>query len=81
MRSLGVVVIDVFGQDRSQVPLPDDEYAVGEFGSDGAHEPFGVAVRLRTPRRNSHDLDSRVGEDGVERCGELAGAVSHQIAE
>ena len=75
---LGVVVLDVLGHDRCQVTPAEDEHAVGEFGSDGADEPFRVAVRLRAPRRNLHDFDSGVGEDGVERGGELAGAVTHQ---
>ena len=59
----------------------DDQYAVGEFGSDGSQEPFRVAVRLRATGWNLHDFDSRVGQDGVERSGELAGAGTHQIAE
>jgi hypothetical protein len=36
---------------------------------------------LRAPRWDFHDLDSRVGQDGIEHIGELAGAVTHQMAE
>jgi hypothetical protein len=76
----GVVVLDVFGHHRGQVTSADDEHAVGEFGSDGADEPFRVAVRLRAPRWDFHDSDASVGQNGVERGGELACAVPHQIA-
>ncbi|MEU4742389.1 hypothetical protein AB0G02_18245 [Actinosynnema sp. NPDC023658] len=52
--------------------LVDDEQSVGGFASDGADEPFGVGVGLRTSRWDFHDFDTSVGEDGVERGGELA---------
>ena len=53
---LGVVVLDVLADHCVQMPATEDEHAVGEFGSDGAHEPFRVAVRLRAPRWNSQTL-------------------------
>jgi hypothetical protein len=81
VRPLGVVVLDVLGQDRRQMTSAEDQHAIRYFGSDGAHEPLGVAICLRAPRWNSHNLDSGVGQDGVERGGELAGAVTNQIAE
>ena len=81
MGPLGVVVLDVLGDHRVQMPATEDHHPVGELGSDGADEPLRVAVRLRTPRWNLHDCDSCVGEDGVERGGELTGSVTHQIGE
>lgn len=42
-----VVVPDVFREHQTQVPLTKDQYAVGEFGSDRADEPFGETVRPR----------------------------------
>jgi hypothetical protein len=30
---------------EQQVSLTEDQHAVGEFGSQGAHEPFGETVR------------------------------------
>jgi hypothetical protein len=54
---------------------------VGEFGSGGQHEAFGEAVRARTPRWNPHGVDSGVGQDGIERRGELAGAVADEELE
>ena len=46
-----VVVVDVLGQGGQQVTSPEDEHAVGEFGSDGADESLGVGGGLRAPRR------------------------------
>ncbi|MFC0541908.1 hypothetical protein [Kutzneria chonburiensis] len=37
MRPSAVVVLDVFGKHGVQMPLAQDQHAVGEFGSDGAH--------------------------------------------
>jgi hypothetical protein len=36
-----VVVANVFGEHDAQVPLAEDQHAVGEFGSHGADESFG----------------------------------------
>src|SRR3979490_2656859 len=58
-----------------QVPLAEDQDAIGEFGSDGQNESFGEGVRSRTPRRDLDGVDPCAGQDGVERCGELAGPV------
>jgi hypothetical protein len=63
------------------VPPTADQHAVGEFGSDGAHEPFGEAVRSRTPSRNPDHGDAHIGQDSVERGGELAGPVSDEEPE
>lgn len=61
VRPLGVVVLDVLGQDRCQMMSAEDQHAVSQLGSDGAYEPLRVPVRLRAAMRNSDDLDSRVG--------------------
>jgi hypothetical protein len=59
----------------------DDEQPVGDLASDGADEPLGIAGGSRTPWRDLHDLDTGVGEDGVERSGDLAGPVADQEPE
>ena len=78
---LTVVVSNVFREHRMQVPLTEDQHAVGEFGSDGADEPLGETVRLRAARRNPDYLDAHIGEDGVEGCGELASPVANEDLE
>jgi len=63
------------------VALGEDQHAVGELGSDGADDPFGVAVGLRTSGRDLDDPDAGIDEDGVESCSELACAVADQEPE
>jgi hypothetical protein len=64
-----------------QVPLVEDQHAVGEFGSDSAHESFGETVRPRAMRRNPDHVDANIGQDSVERRGELTGPVSDEDLE
>ena len=52
-RSSTVVVANVFREHDTQVSLAEDQHAVGEFGSQGADEPFGETVG---PRRQLHLL-------------------------
>jgi hypothetical protein len=76
-----VVVLKVFREYHPQVPLADDQHAVGEFGSEGADEPFGETVRPGAPRRNPDHADADIGEDGIERCCELTGSISDEEPE
>jgi hypothetical protein len=57
-------VANVLTEHCTQVPLADDQYAVGEFGSQGADEPFGETVRLRASRSNP-DGDVALCEAGA----------------
>ena len=70
MRALHVVVRGVLGQHAAEVPLAEDQHAVGDLGPDGQHEAFGEAVRPRTPGRDLDHLDARVRQR-VERGREL----------
>ena len=81
MWPLAVVVGGVPGQDKPQVVFAEDQEAVGGFGSGGADEAFGEAVRSRTSRRDLHGVDADVSQDGVERGGELAGSVADEEPE
>jgi hypothetical protein len=81
VRSAVVVVGYVAVQHCSQVVFVDDEQPVGDLAPDGADEPLGITVGSRTPWRDLHDLDTGVGEDGVERSGDLAGPVADQEPE
>jgi hypothetical protein len=73
-----VVVPNVVREHHTQVPLTEDQHAVGEFGSDSAGEPFGETVRPRAMRRNPDHVDAHIGQDSVERRGELTGPVSDE---
>jgi hypothetical protein len=47
VRPSTVVVANIFREHYTQMPLFEDQHAVGEFGSDRTHEPFGETVRPR----------------------------------
>jgi hypothetical protein len=55
-----VVVSGVPGDDVPQVSFAEDQDAVGEFGSGGADEAFGEAVRSRTKVAGSSRCRSRL---------------------
>jgi hypothetical protein len=73
-----VVVRRVLGEHFAEVSFPEDQHPVGEFGADGQDEAFGEAVRPRAAGRDLHDVDARIGQHGVERCGELSGPVADE---
>ena len=79
--SLTVVMLNILREHQPQVPLTEDQHTIGEFGSEGAHEPFGEAVLPRAPRRNLDHLDAYLDENSVERGGELAGPVADEKPE
>ena len=45
MGSPPVVMALILGQDRPQMPFPEEEHPVGDLGTGGEHEPFCVSVR------------------------------------
>jgi hypothetical protein len=61
-----VVMANIFRGHDTQVPLAEDQHAVGEFDSEGADEPFSEAVRPRAPKGNRDHVDAHIGQDGVE---------------
>jgi hypothetical protein len=47
VRPSTVVVPNIFREHYTQVPLIEDQQAVGEFGPDRTHEPFDKTGRPR----------------------------------
>ena len=78
---LGVVVLDVFLEQPSELGFVPDDGPVQEFVAQRAHPSFGVRVCLRRARWNSDGCDAGPGEDVVVRVGELSGPVSDQESE
>src|SRR3977135_811653 len=76
-----VVVLAILGENGPQVSLAEDQNAVGELGSGGQDESVGESVRSRAPRGHVDRVDACAGENGVERRGELAGAVANEEPE
>jgi hypothetical protein len=64
-----------------QVPLAEDQHPVGDLGSDGQHEAFGVVVRHRALPRNLECFDARVRKDRIERRRGLPGPIADQEPE
>jgi hypothetical protein len=60
------------------VSLTEDQYLVSELGSGRQHESLGETVRSRTTGRNLHNLDTHVGQNSVERPGELASPIANE---
>ena len=81
MGSSPVVMGLVPGEDCAQMPFAEDQHPVGDLGPGGEHEPFRIAVRSRAPRQDFHCRDTSPGQDRVERCCELTGAVPDQEPE
>ena len=55
----------VFGQDRLQMPLTEDEHPVGDLGPGGEHEPFRVSVRALAAGRDLHCFHAGVSQDCI----------------
>ncbi|OHV36220.1 hypothetical protein CC117_18785 [Parafrankia colletiae] len=55
------------------MPLAEDRHPAGHLGPDRADELFCTSVRPRSPRWEPDGGDAGVGEDRVERRGDLAG--------
>lgn len=81
VRSVAAVVLEVLRERRMQMLFTEDQQSVGEFGSDGAHEPFGKAVRPQAARGSLDYADADIGEVRIERGGELAGPVPDEEPE
>ena len=81
MRPLPVVMRRVLGEDAVQVPLAEDRHPIGYLGADGQHEAFREAVRPRAARRDLGHLDTRIGQDRVERLRELTGSIADEKLE
>jgi hypothetical protein len=76
-----VVMPTVVREHHTHVPLTGDQYTVGEFGSDRAHEPFSETARPRTPLRNLDDADADISQDSIDGRGELTGPISDEEPE
>ena len=59
----------------------EDEYPVGELGTQGADPALRDRVGLRAARRGLDHGDAGVGQHCVEGVGELSGAVADQHGE
>jgi hypothetical protein len=75
MRPMSVQVPGVGPKHRPQRSVVVDQHPVSALRPYRPHPAFGITVHHRTPRRDLH-LDAGVGQDRVERRGELPGRPS-----
>ncbi len=73
---LGVVVLDVFLEQASELVFVPDDGSVQEFVAQRAHPSFGKRVCLGRSRRYPNSCDVGPCKDSVEGAGELSGSVA-----
>jgi hypothetical protein len=81
MRAVLVVVSDVLVEQGSELAFVADDGPVEEFVAEGAHPSLRVRVGLWGAWWRPDGRDGGAGEDGVERRGEVSGAVADQEPE
>jgi len=67
VRAVVVVMVDILGQYRPQLPAAHDQHPIQQLPPDGADPPLGVGVGPRCPHRRAQYPDSLGREDRVER--------------
>jgi hypothetical protein len=70
VRTVRVVVLDVFLEHLRQVSWPSDQHVVEAFAAQRADEALGDRVRTWCPDRGAEDADVGGGEDSVEGGGD-----------
>ena len=71
VRAVAVVMVDILGQHRPQLPAPEDEHPVQYLPPNRAHPALRISVRPRRSHRRAQHRQSLGSEDGVECGGEL----------
>jgi len=66
VRTMAVVVAPIGAQHSFQMARIHDQEVVEAFGPDRPHEPPGVGIGIRGPKRRAQHLSAGAGEDGVE---------------
>jgi hypothetical protein len=71
VRTVFVVLNEVFGQDLLEMASTEDEESVEALSPGRAHESLGERIRTRGSNRDLDDADALRAEHLVEACGEL----------
>jgi hypothetical protein len=66
MRTVAVVVAEIATKNPLQVARVEDQQVVEALRPDGPHEPLGVGIGIRGPKRSLQHLSTGSGKDGVE---------------
>ena len=75
-----MVVLEVFAEHASEMRLAEGNGVLEAVIANGADEPFGVRVQIRTSRWEADHFDPNIGEESAERGGVERIAVEDQEA-
>src|ERR1019366_556751 len=70
--TMAVVVPHIAAKNPLQMPCVHDQKMVEALRPDRPHEPLGVGIGIRGPKRRAQHLCTSAGEDGVE-AGDVLG--------
>jgi hypothetical protein len=76
VRAVAIVVIDVLGQHRPQLPAPEDQHPIKQFTPNGPYPPLGVGVSADSRVRWDNPLYGLVTLPGAFR--EILAVQQHQ---
>ena len=66
MRAMAVGVAKIGAEDSLQMASVHDQQVIEAFRPDRPHEPLGVGIGIRGPKRRAQHLSTGAGEDGAE---------------
>jgi hypothetical protein len=66
VRTVAVILPDVFGQHLAEMPLAEDHHVIQALAAERAHEPLRVGIRPPRPDRRVDNPRAVPGEDAVE---------------
>ena len=79
MRADGIVVVDVLGEDASEVTLAQDDHVIEALSSDGADHTLGDGIRLRSSERRDDRHDAETAQPQIEVTSKARVPVAYQL--
>ena len=80
MRADGIVVVDVLGEDASEVTLAQDDHVIEALSSDGADHTLGDGIRLRSSERRDDRHDAETAQVPIEVTTKARVPVADEVA-
>jgi hypothetical protein len=78
VRTVGVIVIDILGQNMAQVALSGNKDPVSAFAANAPDPAFGDRARTRRPHWRCDEPGADRGEHRIEHSGEFGVPVADQ---
>ena len=80
MRTDCVVVVDVLGEDASEVTLDQDDHVIEALSSDGADHTLGDGIRLGRSERRDDRRDAETAQVPIEVTTKAGVPVADEVA-